>query len=155
MGATTASKQLSQDQTLPVINADPHSKIALQAYDPVAFHSMGKALKANPAISAEYRGYKYLFASEAHRAVFEAEPEKYTPAYGGYCAYGVVHGVCMPVEIDTWEIIDGRLVLQYSLEFKQKFGERQDENLRAANDQWAKIEAERAGGRHSALSVAC
>ncbi len=126
-----------------VINADPHSKITLQAYDPVAFHTVGKAMKANPAISAEYRGYKYLFSSEANKATFEEKAEKYLPAYGGFCGFGVVNGICVPVEIDTWEIIDGRLVLQYSQEFKQKFNERKDENIRKANVNWSRIEREK------------
>lgn len=124
-----------------VINADPHGKIALQGYDPVAFHTVGKAVKGNPAISAEYRGYKYLFSSEANKAVFEERTEKYLPAYGGYCAYGVSLGVLFPVEVDTWEVIDGRLVLQYSLEIKHKFEEEKAENTRKANDNWLKMEA--------------
>ena len=124
------------------INADAHSKIALQAYDPVAFHTVGKAIKANPAISTEYRGYKYLFSSKTNKTKFEEQPEEYLPAYGGYCAYGVANSVCVPVEINTWEIINDQLVLQYSLEFKQKFGEHKDENIRKANDNWSKIEEE-------------
>jgi YHS domain-containing protein len=123
-----------------VINADPHGKIALQGYDSVAFHTVGKAVKGNPAISAEYRGYKYLFSSEANKSTFEEDAGKYLPAYGGYCAYGISLGVLFPVEIDTWEIIDGRLVLQYSLEIKQKFEEEKDENTRKANDNWLKME---------------
>ena len=105
----------------------------------MAFHTVGKAVKGNPAISAEYRGYKYLFSFEANKATFEEE--KYLPAYGGYCAYGISLGVLFPVEIDTWEIIDGRLVLQYSLEIKQKFEEEKDMNIRKANDKWLKMEA--------------
>ena len=125
-----------------VINADPHSKIALQGHDPVAFHTVGKAMKGNPAILAEHRGYRYLFSSEANKATFEEQAEKYLPAYGGYCAYGVSLGVLFPVEIDTWEIIDGRLVLQYSQDVKKKFGEQRDENIRKANENWPKLEAE-------------
>jgi YHS domain-containing protein len=123
-----------------IINADPLGKIALQGYDPVAFHSMGKAVKGNPYISAEYQGYKYLFSSEANKAIFVKDAERYLPAYGGYCAYGVSLGVLFPVEIETWEIIDGRLVLQYSLDIKHKFEEDKDANLRKANDNWVKIE---------------
>ena len=48
-----------------------------------------------------------------------------------------------PVDIDTWEIIDSSLVLQYSLDVKQKFGENKDENIRKANDNWSKIEKEK------------
>ena len=106
----------------------------------MAFHTVGKAVKSNPAISAEYRGYKYLFSSEANKVTFEEGAEKYLPAYGGYCAYGVSLGVLFPVEIDTWEIIDGRLVLQYSLDIKNKFEEEKDENIRKANDNWLKME---------------
>ncbi|MDD3294310.1 MAG: YHS domain-containing (seleno)protein, partial [Geobacteraceae bacterium] len=97
-----------------VINADPHGRVTLQGYDPVAFHAIGAAMRGNPAILLEYGGYKYLFSSEENKELFEKAPEKYLPAYGGYCAFGASLGVLFPVEIDTWEIIDGRLVLQFS-----------------------------------------
>lgn len=125
----------------PVINADPHSKIALQGYDPVAFHTAGKALKGNAVIASEYGGYRYLFYSEANKATFEQQSQKYLPAYGGYCAYGVSIDVLFPVEIDTWEIIDGRLFLQFSQAVKQKFGEQRDDNIRKAYDNWPTLEA--------------
>ncbi|MEZ4601231.1 MAG: YHS domain-containing (seleno)protein [Syntrophotaleaceae bacterium] len=128
-----------------VINADPHGKIALQGYDPVAFHSEGKALKGNPGILAENSGYKFAFASEENKAIFEKQPEKYLPAFGGYCAFGVSIGVLFPVEIDTWEIIDGRLVLQYTNEVKGMFEEKKAENLRKADENWARMEPELAG----------
>jgi len=128
-----------------VINADPHGKIALQGYDPVAFHVAGKAMKGNPAILAEYAGYKFAFVSEENKAAFEEAAEKYLPAYGGYCAFGVSIGVLFPVEIDTWEIIDGRLVLQYTSEVKQMFEEDKTENIRKADANWAKMEPELAG----------
>jgi YHS domain-containing protein len=125
-----------------VINADPHGKVALQGYDPVAFHTVKMAVKGDPAILAEYRGYKYLFTSEANKGMFEKEAERYLPAYGGFCAFGVSLGVLFPVEIDTWEIIDGRLVLQFNHTFKQKFKEDQDGNIRKADDNWKKIEGQ-------------
>jgi YHS domain-containing protein len=123
-----------------VINADLYGRIALQGYDPVAFHTIGKAVKGKPDLLAEYRGYKYLFSSKDNKASFAEEAERYLPAFGGYCAYGVSHGVLFPVEIETWEIIDGRLVLQYSLNVKQRFEENKEENIRKANENWRKIE---------------
>jgi YHS domain-containing protein len=123
-----------------VLNADPHGRIAMQAYDPGAFHRTGEALKGNPSILAEYGGYKFAFSSEENKAAFEAQPERYLPAFGGYCAFGVSIGVLFPVEIDTWEIIDGRLVLQYNQDIKKLFGEDRAENLRKAEANWAKME---------------
>jgi len=125
----------------PIVNADPHSKIALQGFDPVAFHTDGKPTKGNPAISAKHLGYRYIFSSEVNKAAFEEQSHKYLPAYGGYCAYGVAIDVLFPVEIDTWEIIDGRLVLQFSQEVKQKFGEDTEENIRKANENWPRLES--------------
>ncbi|MDB4324812.1 YHS domain protein [bacterium] len=125
-----------------IINADPHGRITLQGYDPVAFHVDGKAMKGDPSIAAEYLEYRYLFSSDANKAMFEKQPEIYLPAYGGYCAYGVSIDVLAPVEIDTWEIIDGRVVLQFSQGAKQKFAERAAENIRKADDNWSRLEAQ-------------
>ncbi|HBI15961.1 MAG TPA: YHS domain protein [Desulfobulbaceae bacterium] len=127
-----------------VLNADPFGKIALQGYDPVAFHAAGKPMKGNPAILTEYGGYKFVFASEENKTAFEKEPEKYLPAFGGYCAFGVSIGVLFPVEIDTWEIIDGHLVLQYTTEVKQMFEKDKSKNLRKAAENWVKMESEMA-----------
>lgn len=130
-----------------VINADPHSRIALEGYDPVAFHVAGKAIKGNPSILAEYCSYKYLFSSETNKAMFENEAEKYLPSYGGFCAYGASLGILFPVDVDTWEIIDDRLVLQFSQDIKKKFAEQKDENIRKANNNWSKIEEALTGDR--------
>ena len=122
-----------------LVNADAHSKTALQGYDPVAFFTIGKATKGNPAIASEYNGHKYYFTSTEHRTLFEKQPEKYTPIYGGYCAYGISIGQLFPVEIDTWEIVDGRLVLQFNQDIKRKFAENKEANFRKADNNWQKL----------------
>lgn len=125
-----------------VLNADPHGKIALQGYDPVAFHSEKKAQKGNPYIAAEHKGYKFLFASEENKQSFEKNASSYIPAFGGYCAYGVALGVLFPVETQTWEIIDGQLVLQYNADIKNLFEENKEENLLKARENWQRMEKE-------------
>jgi YHS domain-containing protein len=119
-----------------LVNADPHSRIAIEGYDLVAFHTVGRATKGDPGIGAEHAGHTYLFASEANRRMFLAAPDKYTPAYGGYCAYGVSLGYLFPVDISTWEIVDGRLVLQFSPEVKRAFDKDPDGNFRKAEENW-------------------
>lgn len=122
-----------------VVNADSRSKIALQAYDPVAFFTDGKPMKGSPFISATHKEHTYLFASEEHKAEFQRHPDKYLPAYGGYCAYGVSIGKLFPVEIDTWEIVDGRLVLQFSQDIKKAFATDKMGNLKKAEANWPKF----------------
>ncbi len=130
-----------------IINADPHGRVTLQGYDPVAFHTVGMAVRGSPSILSEYLGYKYLFASEENRSLFEADPERYLPAYGGFCAYGVSLGVLFPVEIGTWVIINGRLILQFSQEFRQIFEENTEENLLKADANWLEMTRKKPG-RH-------
>jgi len=130
-----------------LINADPHGRIALQGFDPVAFHTAGEPLKGQPSISTEHLGYKYIFASEENKTIFEEDSQKYLPAYGGYCAFGMANDMLFPIEIDTWEITDGRLVLQFSQAVKTKFGERKVDNTRKANENWAELSSSPAGSR--------
>src|SRR6266545_2078786 len=56
---------------------------AILGYDAVAYFTDNKAVKGNPKISSEYEGAKYFFASAQHKALFDANPAKYAPAYGG------------------------------------------------------------------------
>lgn len=130
---------ISAASAAELVNADAHAKIALQAYDPVAFFTDSRATKGSPFIAATHQGYTYLFATEAHREEFQKNPDKYLPAYGGYCAFGVSIGKLFPVEMDTWEIVDGRLVLQFNQEIRKKFAEDKPANLRKAEANWPKL----------------
>lgn len=124
-----------------ILNADPIGKIAIQGYDPVAFHNARKPVKGDPSISEEAIGYKFLFASEENKALFKKDPEKYIPAFGGYCAFGVALGVYFPVEIDTWDMVDGRVFFQFSQAIKDLFNKDREANLAKATANWAKAEA--------------
>lgn len=123
-----------------IINADPYGKIAIQGYDPVAFHTEKQAMKGNPYIVADHQGYKYLFISEENKSLFLTTPDRFVPEFGGYCAFGVSLGVLFPVEIESWEIIDGKLVLQFNSEIKKKFEEEKQENLIRAKENWHRFE---------------
>jgi YHS domain-containing protein len=94
-----------------LVNVAGASGIALDGYDPVAFFTDGKPLNGDPDISSTYRTATYLFVSKEHKEMFEADPEKYVPQYGGYCAFGVALGKLFPVDIRTWQVRDGKLYL--------------------------------------------
>ncbi len=82
---------------------------ALQGHDPVAYFTLGEATKGDPAITREWAGATWLFATTAHRALFDAAPEKYAPAFGGHCAVGQVFGGDFRGSARRWRIEDGRL----------------------------------------------
>lgn len=113
--------------------------VALQGYDPVAFFSDGRPAKGDPSITTRHAGATYWFATPENKATFEAAPERYTPAFGGYCAYGASNGYTAKVEIDTWQIVDGRLLLNYNKSIRKKFDADRAAYLRKADANWPGI----------------
>lgn len=90
-----------------------HADVAILGYDPVAYFTDGKPIKGDPKIVHEWMGAKWQFASPAHMEMFKANPEKYAPQYGGYCAYGVSQDNLVGIEPDKFKILDGKLYLNY------------------------------------------
>ncbi len=86
--------------------------LALEGYDPVSYFSENAPKKGDPKIEGTYNGALYHFVSQEHRAVFEADPSKYAPAYGGFCGYAASIGRVRPANPLVWSIVDGQLVVQ-------------------------------------------
>ncbi len=97
------------------------SDTAIQGYDPVAYFMDGKPVKGQDKLAFEYLGAKWKFASQAHLDLFKADPEKYAPQYGGYCAYGVAQDALVSIEPDKFKIINGKLYLNYDQEVQAKW----------------------------------
>ncbi|HYC28216.1 MAG TPA: YHS domain-containing (seleno)protein, partial [Chitinophagaceae bacterium] len=68
-----------------------------------------------------------------------ADPEKYAPQYGGYCAYGCADGHKAPTEIDTWTVMDGKLYFNYNQKVKAFWDKDRPKYIRLANMNWEKI----------------
>ena len=86
--------------------------LGAKGYDVVAYFTDRKPVKGTPQFTHEYGGVKWQFASAEHRDLFKADPAKYAPQYGGYCAYGVAVGGLYDVQPDNaWSVIDGKLYL--------------------------------------------
>ena len=113
-----------------------HNRVAIQGYDPVAFFTDNRPVKGNAQFQSEYRGAKYYFASPEHKAAFDKEPAKYEPQFGGYCAYGASQGHKAPIKIEAWQIVNGRLLMQYDLGVKDDFNKDQQNNLSKADRNW-------------------
>lgn len=120
------------------VNADD-TGLGLKGYDPVAFFTVGEPTMGKASLTAEHEGVTYRFATTAHRRAFEAAPEKYLPAYGGYCAYGVAKGALFDVSIDTWAIIDGRLMFNLDADIKEQFEADRAALLRDAAANWPEL----------------
>lgn len=99
------------------------SGIAIRGFDTVAYFTMSKAVKGSEQYATEWKGATWHFASQEHLDLFKANPTQYAPQYGGYCAYGVAVDNLVKIEGDLWDIIDGKLYLNFNKDLQEKWRE--------------------------------
>jgi len=119
-----------------LVNVSGASNIGLDGFDPVSFFTGDTPRNGSPMIRAEHAGATYLFATEANRDAFAANPERYAPQYGGYCAFGVSINILLPVDITTAQVRNGRLYLNVNSEILNKFNADFEGSVERANSNW-------------------
>jgi len=92
---------------------DLDGSVGIQGYDPVAYFEASAAVKGKKALSASHNGVEYWFTTEASRAKFKADPDRYRPAYGGWCAWAMANGGKTRPDPENFILEDGRLFLFY------------------------------------------
>jgi YHS domain-containing protein len=90
------------------------NNLAIDGYDPVAYFTEMKPVEGSPEFHADYQGSTFQFASAAHRDAFTADPEKFAPQYGGYCAYGMAKGYKASIDPAAFTVVGDKLYLNYS-----------------------------------------
>ncbi len=115
---------------------------AIDGFDAVAYFSAAKPLPGKSEFNTSWRGAIWWFASDENRRAFEAEPERYAPQYGGYCAYAMSGGGLAAGDPKRWKIVDGRLYLNNNL-LAQKLWERDvPGRVKDADGHWPRKRAE-------------
>ncbi len=98
--------------------------IAIDGADAVAFFSLAEddePVIGSSEYALEWNGATWHFASAENLALFEADPEAYAPAFGGYCAFAASRGYVASTVPEAWSIVDGRLFLNYSLRIRRRW----------------------------------
>jgi len=112
------------------------AKLLLKGADVVAYFTQGAYQPGKAEFSSRHEGVDLRFASAEHKALFEQEPAKYLPQFGGYCANGIVYGIPWGGDADTWKIIDGKLYIFGGQASKDAFELDEANNLALANRYW-------------------
>ncbi|HMA16052.1 MAG TPA: YHS domain-containing (seleno)protein [Kiloniellaceae bacterium] len=103
--------------TRPAVALEPvfsEGGLAIHGYDPVAYFTEGKPVEGKAEFTHTHEGTEWRFATAANRDAFAADPARYAPQYGGYCAWAVSQGYTASTDPDAWHIEDGKLYLNYS-----------------------------------------
>lgn len=120
--------------------------LAVRGYDPVAYFTDGRPVEGRPEHTATHAGATYRFATAEHKAAFAADPAKFVPQYGGYCAWAVSQGYTAPIDPAAWRIVDGRLYLNYSQQVQADWQKDVPGHITRANGNWPGLEQKLATG---------
>jgi len=112
---------------------------AIKGYDPVAYFTDHKPVKGNPAYTATFDGATFEFASTADRGAFKADPSKYTPQYGGFCAFATAMGHKAEIDPAAFSVVDGKLYLNHSVQLKEKWQSDAPDYIRKADTNWPTV----------------
>lgn len=112
---------------------------AIYGYDTVAYFTQNKAVKGDKEITYNWRGADWFFANEEHKALFVADPEKYAPQYGGYCAYAMSDGRLVGIDEDAFTIVDGKLYLNYSKSVMNEWRSNQEQFIKEADEYYPNV----------------
>ena len=112
---------------------------AINGYDPVAYFTMGKPVAGSMDHSVMHNGATFLFANTEHKSMFESDPERYAPQFGGYCAYAVSKGATAKTEPDAWTVVDDKLYLNFNTEVRALWKQAIPGNIERANNNWPDV----------------
>ena len=113
MGCSAMNAQNPSGNLKPV-NAhviDGTSHVMLKGHDVVSYFTQNKHAMGSAQFASVYEGVNFYFANAEHKALFDKEPSKYLPQYGGYCANGIVYGIPWGGDADSWMMLGGKLYM--------------------------------------------
>lgn len=125
------------------IYTDFFSDKAVSGYDTVAYFTEDKAAKGKPEFKVEYLGADWYFKSAKNKALFEADPDKYRPQYGGHCAWAVgANNAKAKGDPKIWRIVDDKLYLNYNANVQKKWLQDVPGFIERADKNWPALAAE-------------
>lgn len=138
-GPALAGPEVNTATGAVLVAGKPAPGLAVHGFDVVSYFSKGKPLQGNAKFAVVHKDATYRFASQDNLETFKANPAKYEPAYGGYCAYGVAVGAKFDGDPRFWKIVDGKLYLNLSRDIQQAWNKDIPGNIKKAEANWPKL----------------
>ncbi|MGQ0662175.1 MAG: YHS domain-containing (seleno)protein [Pseudomonadota bacterium] len=115
-------------------------RLGLKGHDPVGYFTEGRPVQGKSEFEAVWHGTHWRFSSAANRDLFVADPDRYAPQYGGYCAFGVAMGMKSEVDPQAWTIVNGKLYVKLNMQTRDTWRQDQVANIQKAAKNWATLE---------------
>lgn len=123
----------------PRIYTARFSDLALGGYDSVSYFKQSAPVKGSKSLALEHEGAKWLFESTENRETFAADPEKYMPQFGGYCAFSVAKNKLVKGDPRLWHIENDKLYINYNKGVHQIWLKRKVSMIASASKHWPEI----------------
>jgi len=111
--------------------------VMLDGHDVVAYFTQSRHARGTPQFKSVHQGVTFYFASAEHKALFDREPARYVPQYGGFCANGINYAIPWGGDADTWRIINGKLYIFGGAGSRAAFELDTAANLKLADKYWS------------------
>jgi YHS domain-containing protein len=112
---------------------------AVGGHDPVAYFTTGAPVEGKKAFEHKYKNATWRFSTAENLAAFKADPDKYAPQYGGYCAWAVSQGYTAKGDPKNWRIVGGKLYLNYNDDIQKKWEKDIPGFITKADGNWPKV----------------
>jgi YHS domain-containing protein len=123
----------------PLIYTELFSNVAAGGYDVVAYFTDGRPVRGLAQFRATWQGAEFRFATAEHQRAFLGDPQKYTPQFGGYCAWAAAQGYTAKGDPNFWKIVNGKLYLNFNGEIQRRWEQDVPGNIARANGNWPRI----------------
>lgn len=115
--------------------------VILAGHDAVAYFTENRAVLGSAEFTATHKDAVYRFSSAQNRDLFTANPNKYEPAYGGYCAYGASLGKKFSVNGKAFKVVNGKLYVNKNLSVYKTWVKDIPGNIKKADGHWKNIKS--------------
>ncbi len=116
-----------------------YNNLAIKGYDSVAYFTDNAPIEGSKQYQYQWQGAIWQFSNAEHLAMFKAQPEKYAPQYGGYCAYAVANNSTASIEPEQFTVNQGKLYLNYDAEIQKKWLAQRDNYIADADKNWPSV----------------
>ena len=146
--AQTTPQEASQETPQTAVSEQPamaeqivyvEDGVAIQGADPVAYFTEAGFVEGSDEFTHEWQGVTWQFASAENRDLFAAEPEKYAPQYGGYCAWAVGQNALAAIDPNAWSIVEGKLYLNANKRIQDRWNKDIPGNIALAEANWPEL----------------
>lgn len=87
-----------------------NEEVSFDGNDLVSYYESDSPLKGSSKYTYQYEGLNLQFANQANLNKFKNDPDKYIPAYNGWCAIALTHGNWIRPDFNQYKVQDGQLL---------------------------------------------